>query len=78
MSLQEVKSELWKKVESERDGEEARAALSRRGDQPGSVVLQAYETGKCHRSFRCLLWVCPGSFSPKTLSILFSRSASRL
>lgn len=73
-----MKSELWKKVQSARVGEEAegrgaRAAESRRGDQPGSVVLQEYETGKC---FRCFLWICPGSFSlvsllPKTLFIIF-------
>lgn len=76
-SLQEVKSEPWKEVQPARVGEEAegrgaRAAESRRGDQPGQM-MQGYETGKC---FRCFLWVCPGSFSPvsllpKTLFIIF-------
>lgn len=50
------------------EGKEARTAESRRGEQPESVVLQEYETGKWHRGFRCFLWVCPGSFSPVSVS----------
>ena len=56
----QVKLKLWerqvqsKRVEEEAEGRGAGPGDSRRGDQPGSVVLQEQEAGKCQRGFRQL------------------------
>lgn len=66
------------RIGEEAEGRGAGAGESRRGDQPGSVVLQEQEAGKCQCSFRqpCdfllgLSWLILSSQSSSQDSFLF-------